>query len=359
MERFTLHNDAIKDLSGLQVASRSIWNPAVYRQIGDIIRRVRPAIVHCHNTFPMVSPAVYYAAGAAHVPVVQTLHNYRLICPAATLYRESHLCEECVGHFIPYSSVLHRCYRGNRLASLAVATMLTTHHALGTWGRKVQTYITPTHFMRNKLLEGGLPSARVSVKPNFLAMDPGQGEGEGGYVLFAGRLAEEKGLATLLRAWDELPDIPLRVVGDGPLRAFVQTRAGAMNNVSVEGFCDTDQVLELMKRAACVVVPSQWYEGFPMTVIEAMACGTPVVGSCLGSLREVLQSGITGEHFEAGNARDLARCVRRLMSDPLKLQQLRERARSHFEKNFMAKRNYELLRQIYESAIKAYPSRSV
>lgn len=349
VEQHSVHNDSITGESKVKVALQTIWNHDSYARFQKAIERFRPDVIHCHNTFPIVSPAIYYAAHRAGVPVAQTVQNYRLICPAATLLREGRICEDCVGHSVPYPGVVHNCYRGSRLASATVAAMLTTHRLAGTWNTKVQRYIAPTGFVRSKLIEGGLPAARVVVKPNFLATDPGIGSGEGKYALFVGRLSPEKGLATLLRAWQKIPDIPLRIVGDGPLREFVAAEAGKLPNVSAVGFKARPEVLQFVKNAALLIVPSEWYEGFPMTVVEAMGCGTPVVASRLGSLAEVIEDGVNGAHFEPRNSDGLALQVRRFLSNPAVLRDMRQTVRQRYEERYSAEQNYPQLRRIYEA----------
>lgn len=353
VEQYSVHNDSITGESKVKVALQTIWNQGSYARFQRVIERFRPDIVHCHNTFPIVSPAIYYAAHRAGVPVAQTVQNYRLVCPAATLLREGRICEDCVGHSVPYPGIVHSCYRGSRLATATVAAMLTTHRLAGTWNTKVQRYIAPTSFVRSKLIEGGLPAARVVVKPNFLAVDPGIGGGEGKYALFAGRLSPEKGLATLLRAWQQLPDIPLKIVGDGPLREFVAAEAGKLPNVSAIGFKARPEVLELVKNAALLIVPSEWYEGFPMTVVEAMGCGTPVLASRLGSLAEVIEDGVNGARFEPRCSDELAQQVRRFLSNPALLQDMRRTVRQRYEERYSAEQNYPQLRRIYEAMIGA------
>ncbi len=346
VEQYSAHNDAVNQMSALGVAWRTIWNSQTYRSAREVIRHFRPQIVHCHNTFPVISPAIYYAAHRERVPVVQTIHNYRLICPAATLYRDGHVCQDCIGHAVPYNGVLHGCYRGSRAASAAVASMLTVHRLARTWSTKINRYIALTAFAKNKLVEGGLPAEKIVVKPNFLAADPGQGTGSGGFALFVGRLSEEKGLRTLLRAWRQIPEIPLKIIGSGPLLEFVKLQAQSLPNVIVLGFCQRDCVLEQMRAASCLILPSEWYEGFPMTIVEAMACGTPVLASDIGSLREL----ITGKEarFPAGDADRLTERVKNLFSQTGK-DRLRQQARHIYEANYTADRNYHLLLGIYQN----------
>ena len=352
VEQYSVHNDSINRKSAFHVALQTIWNTHSYQQIREVISRFRPDVVHCHNTFPIVSPAAYYAAKAERVAVVQTVQNYRLICPAATLLREGRVCEDCVGHLVPYNGVLHSCYRGSRAASATVASLLTAHRVIGTWHKAVQTYVAPTEFLRSKLVEGGLPAQKVVVKPNFLPADPGAGSGAGAYALFVGRLSPEKGLATLLQAWRELREFPLCIAGDGPLKDFVEGEARALNNVSVLGFQERSEIIKLIKAAALLVVPSEWYEGFPMTIIEAMGCGTPVLASDIGSLSEVVESDVNGAKFEPGNTTALAQQVRCLMSKSSKLMELRHNVRQRFTSRYSAETNYLQLRQIYEESIK-------
>jgi glycosyltransferase involved in cell wall biosynthesis len=335
------------------MALETIWSAKSYRRVTSMLADFQPDVLHCYNTFPILSPAVYYAAANAGVPVVQTVQNYRLICPSATLLRDDHVCEDCVRKTVPYPGVLHACYRQNRLASATVASLLTVHRALGTWKRKVQIYLVPTHFLKSKLVEGGFHPEQVAVKPNFLPTDPGAGAGDGGYALFVGRLAPEKGLETLLRAWQHVPDLPLRIVGDGPLKARVTELASGIPNVSLEGFQPRERVLEHVKRAKMLVVPSEWYEGFPMTVVEAMGCGTPIVASDLGSLHEVVEEQVIGARFQAKNAEQLAEVVTRMHARPGYLESLRSRVRQRFAELYSAENNYPQIMTIYRQAIAA------
>lgn len=229
--------------------------------------------------------------------------------------------------------------------------MLGVHRALGTWRSKIHTYIALTEFARRKFIEGGLPGARIIVKPNFLQNDPGAGAGDGGYALFAGRLAEEKGLRTLLKAWENLYDISLKIAGTGPLSGFVEERASAVPNIEYVGQCDRERIFELLRRAAVLVCPSEWYEGaFPLVMIESLASGTPVVCSALGSMDEMVRDGASCTRFEPGNALALAHVIRSLFAEPSRLLSMREHARNVYEKRYTPEHNYEQLVGIYENA---------
>ncbi|MBV9158286.1 MAG: glycosyltransferase family 4 protein [Acidobacteriaceae bacterium] len=350
--QYTVHNKDVAAISAIQNATRAIWNSVTYREVTALIRDETPDLIHAHNTFPIISPSLYYAAAEARIPVVQTLHNYRLLCPAATLFRDGGVCEECVGALIPHHAIVHRCYRHSASASAGVAAMLLVHRIAGTWSTKVHTYVALTNFAKRKLIEGGLPAAKIAVKPNFLAQDPGMGQGNGNYALFAGRLSEEKGVSTLLDAWQRLDStIPLKIAGDGPLAPMLKQRVTQLRNVEWLGHCSRERTLELLQNAVLLVLPSLWYEGFPMTVLESMACGTPIVASDLGSLSELIQDGVNGFRFVAGDVVSLIDRVQFLWTRRNELLSFRQSSRLCCEQNYAPERNYELLMHIYGQAV--------
>jgi len=345
--RYAVHNDAIRNMSALELGIRTIWSRKSYLAVRETLREHKPDIVHAHNTFPLISPALHHAAGAEQVPLVQTLHNYRLICAGATLYRKGRVCEDCVHSLTPWPAVRHACYRNSRAATVVAASMLLAHRAAGTWASRVQQYIALTGFSKQKFVEGGLPANLISIKPNFLPSDPGAGPGSGGYAMFAGRLSEEKGLRTLLEAWRNIPDIPLKIAGDGPLRPFLENRLSTLRQVEYLGRREHRHILELLRQARFLVFPSEWYEGLPMVIVEALACGTPVIASALGSMTELIQDGTNGYSFEPGNPDSLAGCIRLLLANG---RDLRKAARLSYERNYTPERNYELLMNIYGNA---------
>jgi glycosyltransferase involved in cell wall biosynthesis len=350
--RLTLHNDSINHMGRLDAARRTLWNRETYKQVRDIIRRERPRVMHCTNTFPLLSPSVYYAAQAEGVPVVQSLRNYRLLCPNALFLRDGRVCEDCLGRSVPWPAVVHGCYRGSRTASAVVTTMVAGHRILGTWTRAIDLFFTLTEFARRKFIEGGMDGGRIAVKPNFIDPDPGPGEGQGGYALFAGRLSPEKGIETLLAAWRHLHvAVHLKIVGDGPLAEQVRAAADADPRIEWLGHRAPSEVLSLMGDAAVLVMPSIWYETFGRTIIEAYSRGTPVVASHIGALAEVVDEGRTGLLFRPGDAAELACAVECLLVDPARLASLRQAARREYEKKYTATINYRLLLSIYERAM--------
>jgi glycosyltransferase involved in cell wall biosynthesis len=350
--RYEVHNDQVKQVNRLILAKDTVWNTSAYRELGALIRRERPDVVHFHNTLPLVSPAGYYAARAEGVPVIQTLHNYRLLCPVALFFRDGRVCEDCMGKAVPWPGVVHRCYRGSRTASGVIATMLTVHRALRTWTEMVDVYVALTEFARKKFIEGGLPAEKIVVKPNFVAPDPGRGQGGGGYALFVGRLAPEKGTGTMLAAWNRLGTrISLKIVGDGPLRDRVVEAAATQSNVEWLGHRSVADVHALMGKADMLVFPSQWYETFGRVAAEAFAAGTPVIAANIGAVAELVEHGRTGLKFRTGDPEDLVTQVEWALSHPTELRNMREEVRAEFEAKYTAERNYRTLMEIYEAAL--------
>ncbi len=294
VQTYAVHNDQIELMGKLKLAAATVWNRGAADEIARRTRQHGAQIVHFHNTFPLLSPAVYSAAHRSGAAVVQTLHNYRLICPAATLFRDGKPCEKCVGR-LPVQGVVHGCYRGSRAATAAAAVMLGVHRAIGTYTEKVDAYIALTQSARDKFLAAGFDPQQLHVKPNFLDPDPGEGPGDGGYALFVGRLAEEKGIRPLLEAWKHIGnELPLKICGDGPLADAVREAAANQPAIHWLGRQPLAEVIDLMRRAAMLVFPSLWYEPFGRTIIESFACGTPVAASDLGSMKELIQPRRTG-----------------------------------------------------------------
>jgi glycosyltransferase involved in cell wall biosynthesis len=355
--RYVAHNDRVASIGRLALAAGTIWNRESQREIRALIRAERPDVVHVHNTLPLISPSVYFSAAAEGVPVVQTVHNYRHLCANGLLLRDGAPCHDCVGRRVGLPGIVHACYRESRAATAAVVAMTGVHRALGTWARRIAVYIALTEFARARLVEGGLPAERIVVKPNFVDPDPGVGRGAGGYAVFVGRLAPEKGVRTLVAAWRALgAALPLRIVGDGPLAPEVARAAAEVPGVTWLGRLPPTEVLALVRDAACLVCPSEWYETFGRVIVEAFAGGTPVVASNIGALAELVRPGETGLLFPPGDPAGLAAAVRELLADLPRLARMRVAARAEFERQFTAERNYEMLVEIYGRAISRSPA---
>lgn len=349
--QFTRHNDDIRQMGRWQAARKTLWNTDTYRELQTLFRRERPDVAHFTNTFPLISPAAYHAAQEQGVAVVQSLRNYRLLCPGAQLMRDGKTCEKCLGKRFAWPAVRHRCYRGSRAGSLVVASMLAYHHRRKTWTEAVDQYYALTDFARAKFIEGGLPAEKISVKPNFIDPPPEAGRGSARSAVFVGRLSPEKGIDVLLSAWRELHlPLKLQVVGDGPLAPAVQAAAERDARIQWLGRRTPDEVLSIVGEALCLVMPSVWYEGFPRTILESLAKGTPVIASRLGSMEEIVEHGVTGLHFSPGDARNLAAAVVHLAEIESRHDDMRSAARDTFLKKYTGPANYELLMQIYARA---------
>ncbi len=346
------HNDQTDSMSAPHMALRTIWSSSTYSELRGLVRRWQPDVCHFHNTFPVMSPSAFYAARSEAAAIVVTLHNYRLLCPAATLMRDGRPCEACVGALLPWRSVQHGCYRGSRGASATTAAMLSVHRIAGTWSRTVDTWIALTEFARGRFIAGGLPADRLVVKPNFIERDPGFSAERQDFALFVGRLSPEKGIDALLSAWRALRlPVRLRIAGDGPLRTQVLEAAAADPRIEYLGARSGAEVAGLMQKARLLVFPSIWYEGLPLTVIEAFAAGLPVVASRIGSLADLVSPGVTGLHFEPGNVSDLVDKLTSCWQNPDTCAAMGRRARSEYLAHYTADGNYRQLADIYQGAI--------
>lgn len=347
VETYFRSNDEVGGMSALALAKNTLWADRTSRDLAQWIIRFRPDVIHAHNTFPLISPSLYWAAARAGIPVVQTLHNFRLMCLNALFLREGGVCEDCMGH-LPWRGVARACYRGSRTASGALAGMLALHRGLGAYRNKVTRYIALNEFCRNKFIEGGLPAGRVVVKPNFVDFEVPPSALRAG-LLYVGRLSVEKGVTTLAGAMARLPEAQLRVAGDGPEAGLLEGLVGVTRLGTLPG----EAVRSEMNRASALVVPSIWYENFPRTIVEAFASGLPVIASRIGALADIVTDGETGLLFEPGNPRDLADKLAWAQAHPERMAQMGQRARAHYEAEFSAGVNYRRLMEIYDEAAAA------
>ncbi|MDY6937528.1 MAG: glycosyltransferase family 4 protein [Cyanobacteriota bacterium] len=352
------NNEQIRELGKVRVAIKTVWSQDTYRSVRNILQQDRYDLIHVQNFFPLISPSVYYAAASVGVPVVQTLRNYRLLCPNAQFFREGKVCEDCLGKAIPWPGVARGCYRGNRAGSAAVAAMIATHRGLGTWTKMVDRYIAISQFAQAKLLEGGLPKDKMVVKPNFVSPDPGVGTGSGGYALFVGRLSHEKGLGTLLDAWKRLSiSVPLKIVGEGPLADEVRQLSQDLPQVEWLGRRPLPEVYRLMGEAMFLVFPSEWYETFGRVAVEAFAKGTPAIAANIGAISELVDPGRTGLLFQPGDPTDLAQQVEWILAHPQERANMRLAARSEFEAKYTEEENYRQLIGIYQQVLASRQTR--
>ncbi|MBA3915079.1 MAG: glycosyltransferase family 4 protein [Acidobacteriales bacterium] len=338
-------------LKQIALVKNVAWSQETRSQLAAVIGEFSPDIVHVHNTFMMMSSSVFATCREMDVPVVQTLHNYRMFCPAGNfVHRDGYVCEECTQHGLK-RGVRYGCYRESRLATATVALSVLVQRKRHAFA---DSYIALTEFARQKFVWGGLAAEMVCVKPNFVHPDPGPRSGMGDRAVYVGRLAQEKGLLTLLKAWKELKvPVPLSIVGDGPMISILRKMADELKPapITFHGRLPREDTLELLKSARFMVAPSECYENFPMSIAEAFACGVPVICSRLGAMQEIVENKRTGLHFIPGNAADLAANVLWSWSHPHEMMEMGQEARRVYEAKYTGEKNYPMLMEIYERVV--------
>ena len=340
------HNDELRDMRTLAAALDTLWSRRTSRDLGKLIAEARPDVIHAHNTFPLISPSLYWAADRRGIPVVQTLHNFRLMCPQAMFLRAGRVCEDCLGRF-PWPAVRHRCYRGSAPQTAVLASMIGVHRMIGTYRTKVSRYIALTEFSRTKFIAGGLAGEQISVKPNFVDVPVPENERQRSGALFVGRLSPEKGTRVLARAAATRGHSVIDVIGTGPEQSSLEASPG----IRLLGWQVPDAIYSRMREAAYLVAPSICYENFPRTIVEAFACGLPVIASRLGAMAEIVRDRETGLLFEAGNADDLARKMAWAEENPVAMRGMGVAARREYEGKYTPETNYKQLMLIYSDAI--------
>lgn len=340
------------------------WNPFVARRFKKVLRAEKPDVVHFHNTFPIISPAVYWACRRAAIPSVHTLHNYRLVCINALLLRGGKGCEKCIGKTFGWQGIVYRCYRGSLLGSIFMALYLWVHRVVGTWTNTIDRYLVSTEFARKKIGDSGLiPLDKIQIKPIPVSVAPSHGRCPEksplpkSYVLYVGRLAHEKGCDLLIDAWEKVshrfPDSTLVIVGDGPESEVLQAKASTINNLVFMGGMDRANVFDLMKKALFVVFPSRCYETFGMTVVEAGLLGKAAVVAFPTAIGSILHDGETGLCFESGNVNDLHHKIEWALNHPDSLAVMGEQARSFFTEHYTPAAVKDQLERIYQELIQA------
>jgi glycosyltransferase involved in cell wall biosynthesis len=355
VERVEVYNESAVP-SSLRTGVGTMWSLRSYREMREAIRRISPDLAHFHNTFVRLSPSVYWATIAERVPVVQTLHNYRLTCANGMLMRNGLPCEECVGRF-PWPALAHRTYRGSLAATGAVVGMQQINRVLGTYQNKVDAYITPTDFARKVMVRSGLPEERVSVKPNFVTDPLSSLEKRPEHteqIAFVGRVAYEKGVDLLLDAWRRIEPSSTRpiIVGDGPAREDLIRDFGDLQDVEWRGWLGREEVLREIASSRYLVIPSRWYEVFPLVILEALALGTPVIAPDHGGFPDIISSGDNGFLFTPNDVGSLASVLdSALRLDESSWLDLGKNARRSYLERYTPEVNYPILMGIYEEAI--------
>jgi glycosyltransferase involved in cell wall biosynthesis len=358
--RYERHNDEIRNR--LHVAFGAVWSRRTYREITSLIHKEKPDIAHFHNIWYLISPSAYYACKEAGVPVVQTLHNFRMFCANGLLLRDGKTCEDCVGR-VQWRGIAHGCYHNSRLYSLPVAFTEMVHRRGGTWVNAVDAYIALTEFGKKKFIECGLPAEKIYVKPNFLSAPRFSLSSPDNYAVFIGRLSREKGVDVLLDALHTLKSshphnfssFSLKIVGDGSMRQEFEKRIedGKLGTeIECVGRKSHDECLDIISKARFMVMPSVCYENFPLTIPEAFACGKPVIASNLGAMAEIVEHSKTGLLFEPGNPAELADAMKWMIENPEECARMGGNARAEFEAKYTAERNFDMLMGIYAEVMK-------
>ena len=353
VERLVFDNSTIRTFMDKILAGwKVIYNPATVRALGHKIAHFNPDIIHVHNFVPLVSPSVFFVAKQFNIPTILTLHNYRLICPSATLVYRGAIYERSIHSVFPLDAIMKGVYRNSRLQTAAMVIMVSLHNLMGTWRNKVDYYIALSKFAKDKFKTSALaiPEERLVVKPNYVP-DFGMGDSRrSNEFLFIGRLVEEKGIEVLLRATKILP-FNLTIIGDGPLRNLVADAARANANIHYLGFQDKTSVAKHLKKCKALIFPSIWYEGLPLAILEAFSTGTLVIASKLGAMAEIIQDGINGLLFDAGDEVVLANKIVEVGAEPERARLLAQNARLSYLQHYTPEKNYRLMMDIYHKAM--------
>ena len=331
----------------------TIWSQSFHQTICQILDDFQPSIVHVHNIIPLVSPSIFYACKSQGIPVVKTIHNYRLGCPAVSFFRDGKVCELCLQKSL-FQSIRYRCYRNSHLQTAAIAAMLQVHRWLKTWQNAVDGYIAVSQFLKDKLIEIGIPSQKIYLKPNFISANKSENTINqfGSYYIFVGRLIEEKGIRLLLQGYQlAKSQFPLVIIGSGELEDLVKKEAEKNPMIRYQGQQSKSQVLEWMQGAIALIFPSIWYECSPMTILEAYSRSLPVISTNIGSLAEMIKPHQTGLLFSPTTPQSLAKIIKKVESQPQEWIQLKQNLLGATNPIYFSELNYQCLMEIYKRVI--------
>ena len=354
---YTRHNDEIKHFSVAQQAlffPQTVYSWKTSGEIEDAVRRFKPDVAFIHNVYPLISPAAYHKLHKLGVPTAQVLHGFRPYCPNGFFYTQGRICEACkAGNYL--NAVAKRCYKDSYTLSALYALTLGLNR-LGGMVNKISGYICLTEFSKAKMRELGVPESKLFVRPNFIYPPslPSDETGGNGYVLFVGRLVPEKGCWTLVRAFEQLRHVPLKILGTGPIERELRdyVREKCIPNIQLLGFRSVAEKWDMLRNCLCLVVPSEWYEGFGLVALEAYVARKPVIASRLGGLPYVVEEGKSGLLFEAGRAEELAQKIQYLVDHPADAKRMGEHGRRLSETKYSPEQGYSNLMKIF-SQLKA------
>ena len=350
VKEFHRSNAETQQASGLAaglVALESIWSRQAATELSNLAGEFKADVVHFHNTFHRISPSAYRACRQHGAAVVQTIHNPRFLCPSATFWRKGRLCVDCLKSRAKFPGVRHGCYHGTTGHTIMAAGFTAISYLEGVTWKQVDLFLLSTHFYHKLFMDAGWPQDRMQVKPHFLAEVPVAQADRGEYALFVGRLSPEKGVKTLLRAWDGMRDIPLVLRGSGELQNCIPPHIPRTQRLTQA------ELFELYRGARFLVWPSEgYYESFGLVAVEAFACGIPVIAARTGVAEEIVQDNRTGLFFSAGDSDDLVRMVRWAWNHPSELEEMGHQAREEFLRKYTADANYPQIEKAYLTAMK-------
>ena len=344
-------NRSFSGLGKLGAGIRALYNVRAARKIKKVIKVFKPDVIHVHNLFFEASPSVLFVAKKYNVPVVLTLHNYRLVCCNALLLRDNKICELCVNKTLPQYGIRYKCYHNSASESALVTAITGTHKLLKTWDKKVTTYIALTEFAKQKFLHSSLGASgeQITVKPNFIN-DPENGIfPREDFFLFAGRISPEKGIENLLEAFAGTSHPKLMIAGDGPGKEKLQKQYSGNDNITFAGKLNRTDLLDVMKRCKALIVPSLWYEMLPFIIIEAFATGTPVLASNLVSIKEIVTDGVNGSCFDPADISDIRHKVNSFAS--IDNSPMYANARQTYLDKYHPDQHYRSIMAIYNNAM--------
>jgi len=337
-------------MDNLKTAIRMIYSTEAKKKIDALIQKTKPDIVHLHNIYGRLTPSILYALKKNNVPVVMTLHDYKLICPAYNMLRDGKVCEICKGGKY-YRCITTKCHKKSYLASLVYALEAYIYTLLKTYLRHIRYFVTPSKFMQNKLIEFGIPQDKLVHMPNFVsfqAIKPTYSNKS--YLLYSGKLLRTKGLITLLQAVKELPDVNLLIAGAGDMKEELEAyvKDNKIKNVRFLGYLGEEELHKILEESLFVILPTECYENAPMAVLEAFAHGKPVIGADIAGIPEMIKNGETGLLFEPGNKQTLREKIRYFVSHPEMIVEMGKNARNKVEAEYNADLYYQRLMDVYK-----------
>lgn len=329
------------------------FNKSIYNEVINQFKYNKPDVAHIHNVFPLISPSIYSALHDLEIPIVQTLHNYRFLCPNAQFFTKGNICQKCTDTGFK-NAFTNRCIRNNYAVSALYATAISRLWRSGVIPGYIDQFIALNNFVSNKMKISGVPNEKISICGNFIAPLASKVVEPKDYILYLGRLSAEKGIHTLLRAVSSLPGVVLKVAGSGPEEEALKSYVLKNSQLQVEflGHMNGDAKIKLIAEAKCMIVPSEWYENFPISILESLSLGTPVIASDIGGLSDMIVSEKTGLLFKAGDYFQLAECIKKLISDTPKLEKMSKYSIEYAKSYFGPEQHLHQLIDIYSSAIK-------